>query len=245
MNTARKPRFYHPHSLEIGCPTTLSGESAQHITRVLRMKIGEAIILFNEQGGEYEGVIIAIEKNHITLLIQAHFQIERESALKLHLGQSLLRNDKMDFVIQKATELGVREITPLITTRSIIKLDAKSLEKKLNHWTNIIISAAQQCGRTQLPILNRPLPFQQFVASPFEGMNIGFCPLSSHSLKSIASQPTTIRLIVGPESGFEDLEMSLATQHNFTPYRLGPRVLRAETATITALSALQSLFGDL
>jgi 16S rRNA (uracil1498-N3)-methyltransferase len=244
MTAPRKPRFYHPHPLEIGQVIILESESATHVTRVLRMQIGDALILFNNQGGEYTG-IIKHTKNKTEVEISEYHERNCESPLHLHLGQSLTRNDRMDFIIQKATELGVQHITPLMTVRSMIKLDKKQLDKKMQHWSNIMISAAQQCGRTHLPILNLPLTLEKFLSTSFIGANIGFDLRATASLKSITPAPQAIRLLIGPESGFDEQEIKLATEHQFEFYTLGPRVLRAETASITAISALQVLYGDL
>lgn len=243
MSNARKPRLYHPHNLQIESLIQLEPEAAQHITRVLRMNIGEEVILFDNRGGEYLGVIQNI-KNKTEIYITHFFDCNRESPLKLHLGQSLARADRMDFIIQKATELGVDCITPLITARSMIKLDGKALDKKMQHWSNIIISAAQQCGRTHLPTLHLPIRLSAFVSPPFEGLNICFDPMASASLKSLLPS-TAIRLLIGPESGLDESEMNLAMHHHFSAYTLGPRVLRTETASIAALCALQLLHGDL
>lgn len=244
MSTTRRPRIYHPHDLMINTTIYLESEAAQHITHVLRMKINEELILFNNQEGEYLGTIKNIAKKTEIQIIQ-YFDRNLESPLIIHLGQSLARGDRMDFIIQKATELGVNHITPLITARSMVKLDKKQLNKKIQHWTNIAISAAQQCGRTHLPIINLPLPFQKFVTVPFEGNNILFDPESNTSIKSILPNPKSIRVLIGPESGFNDSEIALAKNNQFKTYTLGPRILRTETASITALCALQLLYGDL
>ena len=244
MNIPRKPRLYYLHPLNIGQIISLEPQAAQHITRVLRMQVGEEVILFNNLGGEYTGIIKEIKKKTDIEVCEYH-ERNSESPLQLHLGQSLVRSDRMDFIIQKATELGVHHITPLVTMRSMIKLDKKQLEKKIQHWSNIMISAAQQCGRTHLPTLNLPMPFQQFVSTPFMGANIAFDLSATASLKSITPNPSAIRVLIGPESGFDESEMTFMTTHKFELYTLGPRVLRTETASIAALCSLQLLYGDL
>ncbi len=244
MNTIRRPRIYHSQDLAINTNIYLESEAAQHITRVLRMQINDEIILFNNQGGEYLGSIKNIAKKTEIQIIQ-YFDRTVESPLVIHLGQSLARGDRMDLVIQKATELGTTHITPLITARSMIKLDEKQLHKKLQHWINITISAAQQCGRTHLPIINTPISFQKFIMIPFEGNNILFDPNASLCLQSLTLHNKAIRVLIGPESGFTENEILLAKQNQFETYTLGPRVLRTETASITVLSALQLLHGDL
>lgn len=244
MNAPRRPRIYHPQDLAINTNIYLESEAAAHITRVLRMKLNDEIILFNNQGGEYLGSIQNIGKKTEIQIIQ-YFDRNIESPLTLHLGQSLARGDRMDFVIQKATELGVTHITPLITARSMVKLDEKQVHKKLQHWINIAISATQQCGRTHVPIINSPIALQKFIMLPFEGNNILFDPASLISLKSLTLHSKAIRVLIGPESGFNEDEILLAKNNQFETYTLGPRVLRTETASITALSALQLLHGDL
>jgi len=183
------------------------------------------------------------------MYISEYIPTDIESPLKIHLIQSIVRADKMDFIMQKATELGVDAITPILSTHCIVKLDKldkKAIDKKMQHWSNIIISAAQQCGRTRLPVLHIPELFSVYINTPFEGNNIIFEPRAQQSIHRLPAHPNKkMRILLGPESGFTENELQLARDNQFESYSLGPRILRAETASLSALAVLQVLYGDL
>jgi 16S rRNA (uracil1498-N3)-methyltransferase len=203
----------------------------------------EEIILFNGQGGEYPAKLF-ITKKQATVHILGFTDINREGTLKIHLAQGLARGDRMDFIVQKATELGVTSITPLFTKNCAVKLDEMRATKRLQHWQNIAISAAEQCGRTTLPLLFAPMTFTEWVKQPFAGLSIVFDINSQTSLKTL-KQPSQLRVAIGPESGWDNHENALMISQGFLSASLGPRILRTETASIAALSIIQGLFGDL
>lgn len=237
------PRIYIPIPLVAG-ETVLANEKVSHyLTSVLRLRHAEHVILFNGQGGEYTAEVL-IEKKKINLAIKDYSNVDRRSPLQIHLGQGLARGDRMDWVIQKATELGVTSITPLFTKRCAVKLDEARSQKRMTHWLNIAISACEQSGGTVLPVIHPPLSLQDWASQPFSGPSLVF-ELGDHtSLKSL-SPSMSVRLAIGPESGWDETETAFMLNQGFIPCRLGPRVLRAETASITAISLLQGFLGDL
>lgn len=236
------PRIYYPHPFSIGDEIEFDKESSHYFLNVLRLKPQEEIILFNGQDGEFKAEFIPLKKiAHAKIMSFA--AINREPSFALHLGQAIARGDRMDLVIQKATELGVSEITPLLTRKCNIKLDEVNSPKKMQHWQRIIISACEQSGRTALPLLHPPRPLTDWAAQPFSGCSLLFDLNGSQSLKNI-SKPTAIRLAIGPESGWTSEENSLLLTKGFEACTLGPRVLRTETAGLAAISILQGLFGD-
>lgn len=237
------PRIYYPHPLFVGELTVLESEMAHYLIKVLRLKEGEQIILFNGQGGEFSATVHIIKKSAQANIIAFH-DINTNSMLKLHLGQGLCRGDRMDFAIQKATELGVCSITPLVTENCLVKLAEGKSEKRIQHWKNIAISASEQSGRTDVPHIYPAISLTEWVKQSFEGLSIVFDLKNSHPLKQVNPTPQ-IRLAIGPESGLKEREVNWMISQGFTACHLGPRVLRTETAGMTALSILQGLFGDL
>lgn len=239
------PRIYYPSPFSEQQTITLDKDASHYINKVLRLKEGAALILFNGEGGEYSAKIVHSLKQTIVQI--EHFNnINRESTIHVHLGHGLARSERMDWVVQKTTELGVNEITPLETMRSLVKLEADRKEKRQSHWEKVAISACEQSGRTQIPTLHLPSKLKEWAAQPFDGLSIYFDLTSSTSLKSLATHPhTRIRVAIGPESGWHEEESLYLKQQGFTPVCLGPRILRTETASVTALSCLQALWGDL
>lgn len=236
------PRIYLPEPLKTGAALIAPEKVAHYLTHVLRQKNGDPSILFNGEGGEYEA-IIELEKKKVILKINTYRSVDRESSCTIHLGQSLARGDRMDFVIQKATELGVSSITPLISEYSVVKLNEARSQKKILHWNNIAISASEQCGRTKIPIIYPPIPLEEWVLSSFSGTSIIFDIAAKESCKNIIKD-TVFRIAIGPESGWDPHEILLLQTANFISCSLGPRILRTETAGMTAITILQSLFGD-
>lgn len=225
------PRIYTPNLI-------LDEAAAHHVARVLRMQIGDALRVFNGQGGEYAAIITAIDKKKVSIALGDFDPINRESPLQIHLGQSLALGDRMDYAIQKCVEMGVHEITPLWTERSNVKLDPARLESRLQHWQKLIISACEQCGRNYLPLLHAPVSFSTWINKPAELKLI--LQAGGQALKSLP--PTkNILMTVGPEGGFSHSELSLAAAQGWTSISLGPRILRTETAGLAAIAALQAL----
>lgn len=237
------PRIYHPHPLKESGTFSLGPKASQHCLRVLRLKSGDHVTLFCGDGHSYNGTLLD-SKKEATVHIHSKSALSVESPVHIHLGQGLARHDRMDWIIQKAVECGVQEITPLIMTKSIVKFKEDRLEHKLDHWQQIVIAACEQSGRNTLPLLHEPVAFQNWVSQSNEATKILFQPGAKQSVKDIQSTTKSIQVLLGPESGLHDREIQAAHQHHFVDCHLGPRVLRTETATVAALTMIQAFFGD-
>lgn len=238
-----QPRIYHPSPLNAQLEVTLTAQASNHCAKVLRLKPGQSIELFCGDGFVYPAKLISIGKSVLAKTDQA-IPLSSESPVEIHLGQGLARHDRMDWIIQKAVECGVTSITPLITEKSIVKIKTDRLQHKLTHWQHIMIAACEQSGRTQIPSLHSPMPIQSWIEQPFKGQSVVFHPNADHSIKSINSRPSSLRVLLGPESGLSLFEVQQAQKTDFIMCHLGPRILRTETATIAALATLQAQFGD-
>lgn len=239
-------RFFEPQVFQIGRKIELSPWAAHHLISVLRLKIGTKIMLFNNEGGEWQADIIAIKKKIVQVEILEFFSKENESPLYLHLNLGILHSDRMDLALQKATELGVTHITPLITEYSL-KLRPQQFENRLRHWENIILHAAEQSGRHRLPLMDEPRLFLNEIKTKKTSLQFILHPKASGSLLKFKSYKkiTAISLWIGPEGGFSDKEIEKAKMEAFESMALGPRILRTETAVISAITLLQFLYGDL
>lgn len=240
----RIPRIFHSSPLSIGDKLLLDDDAANHVGRVLRMTAGESLCLFNGDGSLYPASITAVGKKSVEVCINNKQDNPVESPLRIHLGQGISRGDRMDFVIQKAVELGVSAITPLFTERCGVKLDAERLQKRTEQWQKIAISACEQSGRSVVPVVHTALPLEKWLAQVDNCLKLTLDPWTDATIKS-QDPKGAVRLVIGPEGGFTDAEVSLTQQAGFLPVRLGPRVLRTETAALTAISALQLQWGDL
>jgi 16S rRNA (uracil1498-N3)-methyltransferase len=242
----RLTRIFIEQPLASGSRCLVGGSAAHHMLRVLRLAVGAEVTLFDGAGGEYAARIDAVHKDAVRVEVGAHAATERESPLAVTLAQGISRGERMDWVIQKATELGVRGIAPLITERSVVRLDARQAQKKSQHWRGIAIAACEQCGRNRLPEMAAPLDFQNFLAhaASAEGLRLLLSPLGKDRIGAIAPVET-ITLLIGPEGGLAPEVRAAAIGKGFIEVQLGPRVLRTETAAIAALAALQQAFGDL
>lgn len=238
-------RIYYP--ITILSPTIiLEGQSAHHVLTVLRRKLGDMLTLFDGKNKEYQTSIIRMDKKQLELAILQENTISRESPLKIHLIQGISKGERMDWVVQKATELGVSRISPIITQHGAVSLKGDRSHKKQEHWGNIIINACEQCGRNKLPELD---PIQSFsdllLTPPVENITRWILhPNDSFGSKNSQSHLTHIQLLIGPEGGFSTTEVLQAHQAGFCSLLLGPRILRTETAAIAAISALQAIYGD-
>jgi len=244
-------RFYHPMEIAIGQIIELSDENKHHAARVLRLKTGDAITLFNGNGGEFSAHIENISKSSTTVLIDTYHEIECESPLHIELAQAICVNEKMDWIIQKAVELGVTCIQPITTTRSIVHLSDERSSKRLQHWQKIIVSACEQCGRNHLPQI---LPLislpewlsQKKTAQSAHDLYFMLSTTTTKGLKDIPKPPASanLALVIGPEGGFTPEEEIAILHTGFIPLRLGKRILRTESAALAAIAALQTLWGD-
>jgi 16S rRNA (uracil1498-N3)-methyltransferase len=240
-------RLFVSGTLINGAELELDGDRARYVGKVLRARVGDPIIIFNGEGPEWPANITRISKSSVSLELGESIETASESPLKIHLVQGISRGDRMDFVVQKATELGVKRITPILTEYGVVKLNTGRAEKRRDHWQKIAISACEQSGRTRLPLIDTPVPMKNwFGAKPNEiDVELILVPGASTSLASIAAPETKVCVLIGPEGGFSDTEYVDAEVSGFKAVSLGPRVLRTESAAIATLSVLQSLWGDL
>jgi 16S rRNA (uracil1498-N3)-methyltransferase len=240
----RLTRIYQPQALNAEQILNLSKEAAGRLIRVLRLQVGDELIVFNGKAGEFRATIIELNKNTVRVKLGEFDAVSRESPLQITLAQAVLRSDKMDYALQKAVELGVTRFIPLITAHSTLKLAPERWQKRSLHWQGVMLAACEQSGRTGLPTLENPMTFdvattaikadQRIILQPFTKQNINSLP----PCRSVA-------LLVGPEGGWSENELKCARVAEYSPVHLGPRVLRAETAGLAAASILQSLYGDL
>lgn len=241
----RVPRVFVPATLITGSALTLEEAQSHYLSKVLRMGVGRTLLAFNGNGSEYEAEITGVDKRHVTIDVRQEFLRNRESPLHTHLAIGISRGERMDWVLQKATELGVSKITPLFTDRTEVRLHGERLAKKMEHWRQITISACEQCQRNTLPELAEAMDLAAFLQNDEQALKLVLHHRSEHTLKQFPD-PSSVTLLVGPEGGLSDEEIDLAMQkHQFSPLTLGPRVLRTETAPVAALTAVQLLWGDL
>lgn len=240
------PRFYCPPPLPTGGTFELPPDAAHHASRVLRLREGDRVEIFDGIGNECHGVITELGGKRVVVGEITPGNISRESPLRVTLAQALSSSEKMDWVIQKATELGVTEIQPLDTERSVARLTAERAAKRLDHWRQVAISACEQCGRNVLPEIHAPLDImawlQQIKAMPETKLIL--LPQGAASLHSLEKPHGKVVLLIGAEGGFTEAESDSALHCGFAPIRLGARVLRTETAAVAGLAALQTLWGD-
>ncbi len=241
----RIPRVYSPQTMAIGDCIELEAGAARHLTSALRMSPGQVITLFNGQGGEYTAELIEAKKGKAKVSITNFDQVSRESSLSIHLAIGISRGERMDWIMQKATELGVSEITPLFTERCEVKLSGDRLEKKVGHWQQVAISACEQSQRNTVPLVNKPKKLEQWQASCDASLKLVLHHRTKSSLTDTPRPSAEVALLIGPEGGLSEREIEQAIALNFQPLALGPRVLRTETAPLAAIAILQSLWGDM
>lgn len=242
--SARIARFYTEVALRAGGVALLPEDAAHHAVHVLRLRLGDEVILFNGRGGEYAGRIAALERLRVQVDVLAHRAVERESPLAVTLVQGVSAGEKMDFTVQKATELGVAAVQPVVAARSSGRIAGERAALKRAHWRRVAIAACEQCGRNRVPEVLPVLPLAQFCAgSAAEGTRLLLSPLAALGLRA-AKLDGAVTLAAGPEAGFTAAEEALLAAAGFVPVRLGPRVLRTETAALAALAALNALAGD-
>lgn len=240
----RTPRIFQNQSLLEGQTIALDENGSRHIGTVLRMQPGDAVIVFNGTGGEYHGAIVEVGKKTVSVSLDFFNDADRASPVQVHLGQVMGKGDHMDYALQKAVELGVAEITPLFSQRCEVSLKGERLEKKLQQWRHLLISACEQSGLNIVPVLNAPQPLtawceavaterkwilhtEDLPVNPFQG-----------------DAPQSVGVAIGPEGGFSDEEVAHAKEKGFDVLTLGPRVWRTETAPVVILSLIQQIWGD-
>jgi len=241
----RNPRIFTPSSLNSGATIELDENAFSHAVRVLRLKQGDNLILFNGEGGEFEAELADVRKKWASATIGQFHDKNCESPLPIILGQCISRGEKMDYTIQKAVELGVTEIVPLFSERCGVKLNQERMEKRLRHWHSVIISACEQCGRNHIPKLHEAMSLTDWQQQLDASLKLVLDPTASNTLATLNKPEKDVALLIGPEGGLSDNEIKAAIEHDFSGIRLGPRILRTETAGLTALSVIQQLWGDL
>lgn len=242
----RLTRVYVPGRLTTRGLHAIEGDAANHIARVLRLERGDPLIVFDGRGGEYAARIEEFRKGAVIVSVGDPSTAIRESPLSLTLAQGVSRGERMDWVVQKATELGVSRIVPVLTERTVVKLDAKQAERKLLHWQGIATAACEQSGRDRIPAIDAPLALAEFLGGVGgHATRVLLSPTGSLRIAELARRDGGIIVLIGPEGGLAETEQQAALAAGFTAVRMGPRVLRTETAAVAALTLLQQQFGDL
>jgi 16S rRNA (uracil1498-N3)-methyltransferase len=240
----RIPRFYEPQSLSEGSEINLSDNVVQHVSRALRMRPGDALVLFNGDGFEYSAELTEVAKRNATAWITGADQPARISPLNLTIGQAISRGERMDYAVQKATELGMNQLVPLFTERCEVRLNSERQDKRRQHWQQVAISACEQSLRCDLPEISEPQSLNDWLDSVEANLKL---VLHHHTEQPLGNfdKPASVALLIGPEGGLSETEVELALSKGFKPVAFGPRVFRTETAPVAALSVLQYLWGDL
>jgi len=242
----RLSRVHVDFELHTGARVTVEGNAGNHIVRVLRLRTGDTLTLFNGRGGEFGGSITEIRRDAVAIAVGERRQVERESPLRLTLAQGISRGERMDWVVQKATELGVARIVPIFTERSVVQLDEKQASRKVQHWSSIAIAACEQSGRNQVPEIAAPVDLYRWLEQrPRNGMDLLLSPEATARVTDMAVSGQQATVLIGPEGGLADVEQETALRSGFKSVRMGPRILRTETAAVCALTLLQQTFGDL
>jgi len=239
----RIPRIYTDQPLAPSSLIELEDNTSHHLLKVLRMQEGRELILFNNTGVEYPATITHTSKKTATVSITEAITVNRESPLHTELAIGLSRGERFDWVLQKATELGVTRIMPLFSERTEVRLSGDRRQKRFEQWQKILIGACEQCQRNHLPVLEQAQPLNDYLANCTSDCRLVLHHRSEQHIHNM-QPPASVSLLVGPEGGLSETEIQLAEQHGFKSLRLGPRVLRTETAPVAALAVLQSLWGD-
>lgn len=241
----RTIRSFIDQPLAIGQRFVLPELTTHHLVRVLRLEVGDNVVLFNGDGHDYTAQLLSAQKRGAEAEITDRVELKTESPLQITLVQGIARGEKMDLILQKATELGVATIAPVITDRTEVKLDGERSDKKMNHWRGVLAAACEQCGRARLPEILEPQPLAKFAASDDSTRRFVLDPEAKNSLADLRlSGDTRLSLAIGPEGGFSERDLAMLRAGGYETVRLGPRVLRTETAGMAAIAALNVLFGD-
>ena len=242
-------RFYHSGQINIDETIVLDEFAAHHAQKVMRLKNNDQLILFNGDGSDYTGHVIIISKRQVQVSIKSKKSIESESNIRVILLQALTSSEKMDLIIQKTTELGISEIQPIVCERSVVKIKNEKIEKKLLHWRQVSIAACEQCGRAEIPTIYKPVNIIKYLEKISESDKTTKIILSPEATKSlnnvIPNKKQDIKVLIGPEGDFTKQELDFSIQKGFSPIKIGPRILRTETAPMCILSILQYKYGDI
>ena len=249
-------RFYNQENLKIGATFRLSDNAAAHATRVLRLEVSDEVVLFNGDGHDYICAISSIKKSEVLAIVKSFVKITNESPLNITLLQGISSGDRMDYTIQKAVELGVTAIVPIVTTRSVVKLSPERAQKRLEHWQNVVHSACEQSGRAFVPTVLAPMPLSAWLQANKDAgagdahikakkpTRILLNPIGAIRLSELPKPAGNIELLIGAEGGLSQSEIDTALSQDFKSIILGARILRTETAALTAIAAMQTLWGD-
>lgn len=240
----RISRFFLPQTLNPGATVQLDEDSAHYLRTVLRLKKGADLVVFNGAGGEFPAQLLEAHKDAVSVSLGEFNPREAESPLHTHLGLGISRGERMDLALQKAVELGVSAITPLMTERCVVRLDEDRKEQRLKHWRKLVHSACEQSGRNRPPVVFEPMALEDWVLKQ-AGLRLFLDPQGVHGLRGLPPPTGPVCLLSGPEGGFAEHERRSALAAGFIALRLGPRVLRTETAALAALAAIQTVWGDL
>jgi 16S rRNA (uracil1498-N3)-methyltransferase len=241
----RLTRVYVDAPLTAGTVVELPAETAAHLAKVLRARSGDPLILFRGDGREYLGAIESVRGSRVTASVGNGADVDRESPFAITLVQCVPRGDRMDFIVQKATELGVARIVPVLSQRSVVRLDESQKESKVAHWRAVVLNACEQCGRNRLPVIEAPAPLINYLGSSASTTARLVLEPADKSLAGPPNLDAAVEIAIGPEGGFADDELDAFRLAGFMRVQLGPRILRTETAAIAALTWLQTRFGDM
>lgn len=239
------PRFFCDAKLGLGAQLDLPESAAHHAQRVLRLKVGDQVTLFNGDGHDYTCELLRVSKDGVSAKVAEQTAVERESPLNVTLAQCISSGDRMDLTLQKSVELGITRIQPLAAERSVVKLSGERAEKRVQHWQNVVVSACEQSGRSVVPEVLPPLPLTAWLAQTHDfELKLMLNPFTERRLQDLPPPNGHACLLIGCEGGFSSSEQTAALHSGFIDVRLGPRILRTETAGLAALAALQALWGD-
>ena len=248
-NGAPVPRVHVPPRLAAGARFVLPESAGHHLVRVLRLRPGAELVLFDGCGGEHDAIIAAVGAAGVAVEVGAWREVAREASLTVHLAQGVSSGERMDYTLQKAVELGVAGIEPVVTARSIVRLDPERAEKRRAHWERVCVSACEQCGRDRVPPVQRLSDLGDWFASlPTRAetfaLRLLLSPDATSSLRDLPHPEGPVLLLAGPEGGLTPQERDDASRRGFRGVRLGPRILRTETAALAGLAAMHALWGD-
>jgi 16S rRNA (uracil1498-N3)-methyltransferase len=238
------PRIYCDIRLGPGAQFSLPQDAANHVGKALRLRAGDALVVFDGRGGEYEAAILRIDRDRVDVKTGAFRDADREPPLQIGLVQGLPEADKMDWILQKSVELGVGWIQPVICERSVVRLSGDRAARRESHWQRVVIAACEQCGRNRVPAVRPTAAFRDWAAQPSQAARWMLAPGAGEPLASQEAPAGSVELLVGPEGGLSERELDIAATIGFASLSMGPRVLRTETAPLAALSAMQALWGD-
>lgn len=238
-------RFYCPIPLAPGQTARLTEAVSRHALGALRLRVGDGLVLFNGDGQECQAELVQAGREAQARVLSCR-SVTRESPLVVTLAQGISSGERMDYTLQKAVELGVARIQPLMMRRTVVRLDADKRARRRAHWQGVVMSACEQCGRTRLPAVDDILDYADWLATaqPGHGLRLLLDPLASTRLRDLSPPEASLILLAGPEGGLDPAERTAALARGFQPISLGPRILRTETAAVAALAAMQALWGD-